>query len=141
MNIKQAAGIFALTTDTLRYYEKVGVIPPVSRNKSGYREYQTNDLNWIYLAKSLRKAGLPIESLVEFATLAQLRDMQDVEEAQKQILQRQLEEVEVKLAEMKQVQELLIYKIDTYDEHLAQFKAGERDNQNVEKLWEVNSLL
>lgn len=57
MNIKKAAELFDLTTDTLRYYERVGVIPPVTRNESGYREYTTRDLNWVFLAKSLRSAG------------------------------------------------------------------------------------
>ncbi|MEG0628522.1 MAG: MerR family DNA-binding transcriptional regulator, partial [Enterococcus sp.] len=42
MNIKKAAEMFDLTPDTLRYYERVGVIPPVHRNESGYREYTTN---------------------------------------------------------------------------------------------------
>lgn len=137
MNIKQAADMFDLTVDTLRYYERVGVIPPVGRNKSGYRDYTTVDLNWIYLAKSLRKAGLSIESLIEFATLATLRETQNVEDAQKQILQSQLEELETKLAEMNQVRELLKYKIDTYDEHIAQFKAGKMEAANVEKLWKI----
>ncbi len=66
MNIKKAAEMFALSTDTLRYYERVGVIPPVHRNSSGYREYNTNDLNWIYLAKNLRNAGLSVESLINW---------------------------------------------------------------------------
>lgn len=96
MNIKKAAEMFDLTTDTLRYYERVGVIPPVHRNESGYREYSTNDLNWIYLAKNLRNAGLSVESLIEFANLAQLRETQNVEEAQKQILADQLEELDKK---------------------------------------------
>lgn len=76
--------MFDLSVDTLRYYERVGVIPPVHRNESDYRNYTTNDLNWIYLAKNLRNAGLSIESLIEFAQLAQLRETQNVEKAQKQ---------------------------------------------------------
>lgn len=83
MNIKKVADMFDLTIDTLRYYERVGVIPPVPRNSSGYRDYSTNDLNWVYLAKSLRNAGLSVESLIEFAQLAQLRGIQNVEETQK----------------------------------------------------------
>lgn len=83
MNIKKAAEMFDLSTDTLRYYERVGVIPPVNRNESGYRDYQIRDLNWIYLAKNLRLAGLSIESMIEFAQLSQLRGLQDVDEAQK----------------------------------------------------------
>ncbi|EHS5050120.1 MerR family transcriptional regulator [Listeria monocytogenes] len=136
MNIKQAADMFCLTVDTLRYYERVGVIPPVHRNESGYRDYKTSDLNWVYLVKNLRNAGLSVESLIEFATLAQLRETQNVEAAQKQVLVDQLKELDEKLAEMKKVRELLVYKIDSYDSHIAQFKAGELNADNVEKLWE-----
>lgn len=140
MNIKKAAEMFDLSMDTLRYYERVGVIPPVHRNKSGYREYSTNDLNWIYLAKNLRNAGLSVESLIEFANLAQLRGKQDVEESQKQILFDQLEELDQKITEMQEVRELLLYKIETYDEHIAKFKTGELSTEKVEKLWERNKL-
>ncbi|AKI56238.1 MerR family transcriptional regulator [Listeria monocytogenes] len=136
MNIKQAADMFGLTVDTLRYYERVGVIPPVHRNESGYRDYKTSDLNWVYLVKNLRNAGLSVESLIEFATLAQLRETQNVEAAQKQVLVDQLKELDEKLAEMKKVRELLVYKIESYDSHIAQFKAGELNADNVEKLWE-----
>ncbi|EQC1984733.1 MerR family transcriptional regulator [Listeria innocua] len=135
MNIKQAAEMFGLTVDTLRYYERVGVIPPVHRNESGYRDYKTSDLNWVYLVKSLRNAGLSVESLIEFATLAQLRETENVEAAQKQVLIDQLKELDEKLAEMKQVRDLLVYKIDTYDSHITQFKTGELTADNVEKLW------
>ncbi|MBC2186511.1 MerR family transcriptional regulator [Listeria sp. FSL L7-0229] len=136
MNIKQAADMFGLTVDTLRYYERVGVIPPVHRNESGYRDYKTSDLNWVYLVKNLRNAGLSVESLIEFATLAQLRETQNVEAAQKQVLVDQLKELDEKLAELKQVRDLLVYKIDSYDSHISQFKTGELTADNIEKLWE-----
>lgn len=45
MNIKKAAEILDLSVDTLRYYERVGVIPTVHRNESGYQDYTTNDWN------------------------------------------------------------------------------------------------
>ena len=136
MNIKKAAEMFDLSVDTLRYYERVGVIPPIHRNSSGYRDYTTNDLNWIYLAKSLRNAGLSVESLIEFAHLAQVRETENVEDAQKQILVDQLEELDKKLAEMREVRDLLVYKIETYDDHIAKFKTGEMDSDKIEKLWE-----
>lgn len=136
MNIKKAAEMFDLSVDTLRYYERVGVIPPIHRNSSGYRDYTTNDLNWIYLAKSLRNAGLSVESLIEFAYLAQIREKENVEEAQKQILIDQLEELDKKLSEMHEVRDLLVYKIETYEDHIAKFKTGELDPDKTEKLWE-----
>jgi MerR family transcriptional regulator, aldehyde-responsive regulator len=137
MNSKQVAEMFDLSVDTLRYYERIGVIPPVTRDKNGYRNYQTSDLNWIFLAKSLRSAGLSIESLIEFTSLAGLSETQNVEDAQKQILVDQLEEVEKNIEKMKEVHSLLQYKIDTYDVHIAKFKSGELTKDKVEKLWEM----
>ena len=137
MNSKQVAEMFDLSIDTLRYYERIGVIPPVTRDKNGYRNYQTHDLNWIFLAKSLRSAGLSIESLIEFATLAGLSETQNVDEAQKQILVEQLKEIEKNIEKMNEVRALLQYKIDTYDDHMSKFKSGELTQDNVEKLWDM----
>lgn len=138
LNSKQVAEMFDLTADTIRYYERVGVIPAIKRDKNGYRVYTKKDLNWIFLAKSLRRAGVSIESLIEFATLAQLDD--DVEEAQKQILKDQLEEIEGKLQEMTKTKELLQYKIETYDDHIAKFKTGEITDDTMEELWQMNHV-
>ncbi|MGF2385292.1 MerR family transcriptional regulator [Lentilactobacillus otakiensis] len=134
MNSKKVSELLGVSTDTLRYYERIGVIPPVERDHNGYRVYKTNDLNWIYLAKSLRGAGLSIESLIEFATLA--RKGGAVRSAQKDILHEQLATLNEKLAKMKETQALLQYKIDTFDGHLAKFDSGEMNKDNVEELWE-----
>jgi len=125
--------MFGFSTDTIRYYERVGVIPPIKRDKNGYRIYTKGTLNWIFLAKTLRDAGLSIESLIEFATLAQMDG--DVQEAQKKILHDQLQEIDEKLKEMNRVRELLQYKINTYDEHVSRFKAGELTDDTVDELW------
>lgn len=45
---KEVVEMFDLSIDTLRYYERVGVIPPVGRDKNGYRNYTKGDLNWIF---------------------------------------------------------------------------------------------
>ncbi|CRH17509.1 MerR family transcriptional regulator [Carnobacterium maltaromaticum] len=140
MNSKEVSELFNLSIDTLRYYEKAGVIPPVTRSENGYRDYQIRDLNWIYLAKTLRKAGMSIDSLQEFARLAQLHDgaNENVEIKQKQILIDQLEAVDEKLEDMQQARDLLAYKVKTYDDHIAKFKNGELLEKNSEKLWELN---
>ncbi|WP_171332916.1 MerR family transcriptional regulator [Enterococcus cecorum] len=136
MNIKKAAELFDLSVDTLRYYERIGVIPPVKRNESGYREYSNADLNWIYLAKSLRNAGLSIESLIEYVQLSQTQNRLNVADAQKQILHDQLTELSNKIEEMQQAKGLLQYKIATFDEHLAKFQSGEMNKDTIDKLWE-----
>lgn len=61
MKTKEVVALMNISQDTLRYYEKVGVIPPVNRDENGYRIYNDNDLNWIYLVKNLRNAGVSIE--------------------------------------------------------------------------------
>lgn len=136
MNIKEAALLFDLTVDTLRYYEKIGVVPPVKRSQSGYRMYRTKDLNWLYLVKNLRKAGLSINSLVEFCRLSQLGSTEEVELMQKQILADQLTDLETKLADMERAKALLTYKLATYDQHIAKFKTGELTDDTIEPLWE-----
>ncbi|WP_390409254.1 MerR family transcriptional regulator [Lacticaseibacillus jixiensis] len=134
MNIKQAADLFNLTTDTLRYYERIGVVPPVTRNASGYRDYQTSDLNWIYLVKCLRDAGVSVESLIDFATLSQGDRNQSDQTAQKAILQEQLDRLEEKLQQLQKTKSLLQYKIDTYDDHIAKYVTNST-KQEVEPLW------
>ncbi|MGH1789473.1 MerR family transcriptional regulator [Enterococcus faecalis] len=138
MNIKQVADMFDLTIETIRYYERVGVIPPIKRDKNGYRIFTKRDLNWVFLAKSLRNAGLSIESLIEFATLSQLEG--DERLAQKDILKDQLKELDEKIAELTQVRKLLQYKIITYDEHIAKFRAGNISDDDIEELWTMKHM-
>ena len=142
MRIKEAANLFDLSPDTLRYYEKVGIVPPVHRTASGFRDYQTRDLNWIYLVKSLRRAGLDINALRQFAKLAKGRETNDgqtltqIDAAQKAILQKQLVALDEKIAELRQTRNILAYKVSTYEDHIGKFKTGEWDAENQEKLWE-----
>ncbi|MHC5229394.1 MerR family transcriptional regulator [Enterococcus sp. LJL99] len=133
--IKEVAEMFGLTVETIRYYERIGVIPPVERDKNGYRIFKTRDLNWVFLAKSLRNAGLSIESIIDFASLSQLDG--DERLAQKDILIEQYEELTKKIVEMEKVRELLAYKIETYDEHLAKFRSGELTDETAEELWKM----
>ena len=133
MNIKKVSETLGLTIDTIRYYERIGIIPPVSRDKNGYRDYQTKDLNWLFIAKHLRNAGLSIESLVDFNQLEQTDT--DTNAAQKAILQEQLNRINEKLAEIEKTRDILKYKLDTYDERLAKFNSEQAE---MEKLWENN---
>lgn len=133
MNIKETADMFGLTVDTIRYYEKIKVIPPITRDKRGYRTFTRRDLNWIFLVKSLRNAGVSIESLIEFAALSQLNGEERL--AQKDILRKQLDELDEKLAALQKTRDLLAYKIDTYDDHIAKFNNGEVSEEKIEELW------
>ncbi len=65
MTIAEVARQYGLTPDTLRYYERVGLIPAVNRTSGGIRNYQEEDCRWIEFIKCMRASGLPVEVLVE----------------------------------------------------------------------------
>lgn len=74
MTIKEVSEKFNISQDTLRYYERVGMIPAVTRTVSGIRNYQEHDLAWVELAICMRSAGLPVEAMIEYVRLAQEGD-------------------------------------------------------------------
>jgi len=135
LSSKDVAKMFDISVSTIRYYEKIGIIPPIKRDKNGYRIYTTSTLNWIYLMKSLRNAGLSIESLLEFSRLSQ--EHGEERKKQKQVLQEQLQKIDEKIEEIQRIRKLLAYKIETYDEHLAQFQTGALTAETAEELWKV----
>ena len=65
MTIKEVSEKYQITQDTLRYYERIGMIPAVPRTSGGIRNYGEADLGWIELALCMRNAGLPVESMIE----------------------------------------------------------------------------
>ncbi|SKA71107.1 DNA-binding transcriptional regulator, MerR family [Eubacterium uniforme] len=74
MTIKEVCEKYNLTPDTLRYYERVGVIPEVTRTPGGIRDYQEVDINWVENAICMRDAGVPVEMLIEYVKLFQEGD-------------------------------------------------------------------
>lgn len=74
MTIKEVGEKFGISKDTLRYYEKVGMIPPVTRTAGGIRNYTEEDMKWVELAICMRGAGLPVEALAEYVRLYQHGD-------------------------------------------------------------------
>ena len=65
MTIKEISEKYHITADTLRYYERVGMIPPVTRTASRIRDYGPKDESWVSLAICMRRAGLPVEAMIE----------------------------------------------------------------------------
>ena len=74
MTITQVSQKYGLSQDTLRYYERIGIIPPVPRNKSGIRDYDEVSCSWIELMKCMRSSGVQIEALIEYVSLFQQGD-------------------------------------------------------------------
>ena len=69
MTIAEVSRKYDITPDTLRYYERIGLIPPVPRTKGGIRDYDEESCGWIELMKCMRRAGVQIEALIEYVEL------------------------------------------------------------------------
>lgn len=113
MTISEVSKQYNISADTLRYYERIGLIPPVNRNKNGTRDYTDEDCKWVDFIKCMRSAGLPIEVLIEYVTL--FRQGNSTIEARKEILIEQRGILEEKINFMTATLERLNYKIDNYD--------------------------
>lgn len=114
MRMAEVSAKFGLTQDTLRYYERIGLIPPVNRNSSGIREYTEADLRWVDYIKCMRIAGLSIETLTEYVALFQQGDI--TMEARKELLVKQRDQLLVKMEEIKNTVEHLDRKINRYEQ-------------------------
>jgi len=113
MKIMEVSEQFGLSSDTLRYYERIGLIPPVNRNGSGIRDYSELDLRRVEFIKCMRSAGLPVEVLIEYVGLVQQGDK--TIGARKEILVEQRELLLEKMKEMQKTLDVLNHKIEVYE--------------------------
>ena len=116
MKIAQVSEKYSISHDTLRYYERVGLIPPVQRQENGIRDYNELDLRRVEFIQCMRRAGLPIEVLSEYIRLVQLGD--STIEARKEILKKQRELLAGRMQEMQKTLDLLDHKLEVYENTL-----------------------
>ena len=116
MTIKEVCEKYELTPDTLRYYERVGVIPEVNRTKGGIRDYTEEDEKWVANAVCMRSAGVPVEMLIEYVKLFQQGD--STFQARRDLLAEARVEVQKQLDKYQATMDRLNYKISRYDEAL-----------------------
>ena len=114
MTIKEVSEQYDISADTLRYYERIGLIPPVHRSAGGIRDYDETDCGWVEFIKCMRAAGLPIEALIEYVAL--FRQGDETLPARKALLLEQRAELARRVAEMQAVLDRLDKKIQSYDE-------------------------
>ena len=113
MKIAEVSEKHGLSVDTLRYYERVGLIPPVNRNDGGIRDYNELDLRRVDFIKCMRSAGLPVEVLIEYVGLVQQGDK--TIEARKEILIEQRKLLVDRMNEMQKTLDILEHKIEVYE--------------------------
>ena len=114
MTIREVSEKYGISQDALRYYERVGMIPPVTRSSSGIRNYSEEDLQWVELAKCMRSAGVTVEAMIEYVRLFQEGDSTIPARLQLLVTQR-----EALLEQRRQIDSTLTrlnYKIGQYEE-------------------------
>lgn len=110
MRITEVSKQFGISADTLRYYERIGLLSHVHRNESGIRDYGEQDLARIRFVKCMRGANVSIEALIEYMELFKGGDA--TLRARKAILEKERE----RMAEMQAGLDRLDYKIAHYED-------------------------
>ena len=114
MTINEVCKKYDISADTLRYYERVGVIPEVNRTKRGIRDYTEQDMKWVENAICMRSAGVPVEMLIEYVKLFQEGDSTIA--ARRDLLIEARVEVQKNLDKYQVTMDKLNYKIAKYEE-------------------------
>lgn len=116
MTITEVSRKYGVSPDTLRYYERIGLLPPVPRNRSGIRDYDEASCGWVELMKCMRAAGVQIEALIEYVNLFQRGD--ETAGAREELLREQRRQLADRMAEMQRSLDRLDEKIDRYEKGL-----------------------
>lgn len=119
MNIKKVSEQLGISSDTIRYYERIGLVPPINRNKNGVRDFTDLDIQRLDFIKCMRHAGLSIESLHEYMHLYSLNDDRTIL-ARKKILEEEAEKLDERIASLQETRAYLQHKINVYDSQLTQ---------------------
>lgn len=120
MTIAEVSKKYDLTADTLRYYEKIGLLNNVPRTESGIRNYDENSCRRIEFIKCMRGAGVEIEVLIEYMSL--FEKGKSTVKARKKLLEEQREKLLEKQKNINETVDRLNYKISLYEE----IEAGKR---------------
>jgi DNA-binding transcriptional MerR regulator len=125
MRISEVSERSGLSLDTLRYYERIGLLPPVNRTDSGIRDYSELDVRRVEFIKCMRSAGLPVDVLIKYYGLVQQGE--ETMEDRKAILVEQRVQLLARMEELQKTLDLLNYKIGVYESALL-----EKENELIE---------
>ena len=118
MKIAEVSKRYGISADTLRYYERIGILQGIPRNASGIRDYNEANCKTVEFVKCMRDAGMSIEALTEYMDLFYRGD--ETMERRKAILQSQREDIRRRIVELEDALGRLDYKIDHYEDIMEQ---------------------
>ena len=113
MKIREVAAKTTMSTDTLRYYERIGLLPPVPRNAAGIRNYDEYFVNFINFIKKLKASGMSLEHIIDYIRLAEMGDATIQE--RKKLLAEARETLIEKINSLQLIAELADYQLRNYE--------------------------
>ena len=113
MTIREVSAKTNMSTDTLRYYERIGLLPPVPRNAAGIRNYDEYFVNFINFIKKLKASGMSLEHIIDYIRLAEMGDATIQE--RKKLLAEARETLLEKINSLQLVAELADYQLRNYE--------------------------
>ncbi len=125
MRIAEVSNACDISADTLRYYERIGLLPHIARTPSGIREYTEEDCARIRFVKCMRAANVSIDALIEYMRLFDEGDATSAR--RKEILVQQRDLLRERIADMQAGLDRLTYKIDHYDDVITPSEESLRD--------------
>ena len=128
VTITEASKKYDISADTLRYYERIGLIPPVPRTSGGVRDYDEASCGWIELMKCMRAAGVQIEALIRYVAL--FRQGDGTLEERRALLEGQREQLAARMSDMQRSLDRLNEKIAWHDQKIAARGAGDQSQKS-----------
>lgn len=115
MQIAEAAIECGLSVDTIRYYEKSGLLPDIERSASGNRQFSGKNIEWLTLLYWLRETGMSMKQMHRFATLYKAGE-QTIPE-RRQILLSHADHLKLRREALDRCEDVLSYKLAMYDKY------------------------
>ncbi|WP_369246333.1 MerR family transcriptional regulator [Streptomyces sp. R41] len=110
--ISEVVAFTGLTAHTLRWYERIGLMPHIDRSHTGQRRYSNRDLDWLSLVGKLRLTGMPVADMVRYAEL--VREGDQTYTARYELLEATRRDVKARIAELQDTLAVLDHKINFY---------------------------
>jgi DNA-binding transcriptional MerR regulator len=112
--ISEVAAITGLSAHTLRWYERIGLMPHVDRSNTGQRRFSNRDLDWLAFVGKLRLTGMPVADMVRYAEL--IRAGENTFEERQELLEQTRRDVRSRIAELQDTVAVLDHKIEFYSD-------------------------
>ena len=115
LSIAEASARSGLSIDTLRYYERIGLIDAPARDSAGRRSYQEQDMDWLAFLLRMRTTGMPIKALREYAGLRRVTTEASAARRKKILLEHR-RDIQARMTDLTSCLEVLEYKISNYEQ-------------------------